>query len=226
MTLAYLAVLRFPLMLIPRALGLFVEARVSVQRIQKFLLQPDVGRRKASVESKSSSSISKSSDNSSSSSSSKSSKSSGSSTVFNEPPSPSIQMEGWAVGAPTAGATLLQLQDATFTWEAVHRNGPVERAGISIAHKVPAHDRADLEVEVRDAPFCVSRVTLSLTHGELLGVVGPVGCGKTTLLHGLLGELEAKGGSRAYYHPTAASAASPVIAFASQTPVIFNGTIR
>jgi ABC-type multidrug transport system fused ATPase/permease subunit len=38
-TMAYLTVLRFPLLLIPRALALLMEARVSIRRIEAFLLQ-------------------------------------------------------------------------------------------------------------------------------------------------------------------------------------------
>ena len=60
-------------------------------------------------------------------------------------------------------------------------------------------------------------VNLSLHAGELLVVLGAVGTGKSTLLYGLLGEVEQTAGSTAY---------SGRIAYVPQTPFIVNDSLK
>lgn len=59
---------------------------------------------------------------------------------------------------------------------------------------------------------------LRVAAGELACVVGPVGCGKTTLLHALLGELRAVRGSEA--------AVRGDVAYCAQTAFIVSGTVE
>ena len=44
-------------------------------------------------------------------------------------------------------------------------------------------------------PLCNCRINLSVEDGSLVGVVGPVGCGKSSLLSALIGEMEKVDGS-------------------------------
>lgn len=46
-----------------------------------------------------------------------------------------------------------------------------------------------------DAPPTLDDITLAVQPGELMGLVGPVGCGKSSLLLALLGELRTESGS-------------------------------
>jgi len=70
------------------------------------------------------------------------------------------------------------------------------------------------------SPDILSDISFCANEGELVGVVGPVGCGKTLLLHGLLNELEQTNTAiRVHRH-------SQKISYFSQTPQIFNNTIR
>ena len=81
-------------------------------------------------------------------------------------------------------------------------------------------------VRYPDAPADVlSGVALRLEPGEKLAVIGPVGCGKTTLLATLLGELEPTSGSVAFHGPDGV-ACKPRVAYASQEPFIMNASLR
>ena len=65
--------------------------------------------------------------------------------------------------------------------------------------------------------FRLDSVDLTVPTGSLIAVVGPVGSGKTSLLHALLGEMDCEG--------------KPVVirgtvAFASQSPFVVNATLR
>uniref|UniRef100_A0A1E1XAH8 Putative abc transporter n=1 Tax=Amblyomma aureolatum TaxID=187763 RepID=A0A1E1XAH8_9ACAR len=60
-------------------------------------------------------------------------------------------------------------------------------------------------------------ITATVKPGELLVVVGPVGCGKTSLLMAILGELRLTGGS---------AKALGRVAYASQEPWMFTGSVK
>lgn len=55
-------------------------------------------------------------------------------------------------------------------------------------------------------------------QGSLCAVVGPVGCGKTTLLHAILGELHPKGDARLEVQRR--------IAYSAQSPHLFEGSLK
>jgi len=60
-------------------------------------------------------------------------------------------------------------------------------------------------------------VSLSASNGKLVGITGPVGSGKTSLLMTILGELPISSGK---------ISCSGKMAFVSQTPWVYSGTIR
>eukprot|EP01062_Namystynia_karyoxenos_P055987 TRINITY_DN4697_c1_g2_i4.p1 TRINITY_DN4697_c1_g2~~TRINITY_DN4697_c1_g2_i4.p1 ORF type:complete len:1320 (+),score=449.60 TRINITY_DN4697_c1_g2_i4:128-3961(+) len=64
----------------------------------------------------------------------------------------------------------------------------------------------------------VSGVNCSVRRGEMLAVIGPVGCGKSAFLQGLLGELVIEGSIRLTQQGG--------VAYAPQQPWIFAGTLR
>jgi len=66
--------------------------------------------------------------------------------------------------------------------------------------------------------FTVSKFNFSISKGEVLAVCGPVGCGKTTLLNGILGEAQALDDSEVTKRGS--------VAYVPQTPFILNRTLR
>eukprot|EP00937_MAST-01D_sp_MAST-1D-sp2_P006564 g6564.t1 len=68
--------------------------------------------------------------------------------------------------------------------------------------------------------FCLRQITLAVSPGELVMVVGAVGAGKTTLLHAMLGELQlAAGGGRAALR-------AETVGYAAQSPFVLSATVR
>ncbi|KAH8073189.1 ATPase [Aureococcus anophagefferens] len=65
----------------------------------------------------------------------------------------------------------------------------------------------------------VSNLTLDVRRFEVLMLSGPVGCGKSSFLEALLGELD-------LVHGTATAKAGALVAYAPQTPTILAATLR
>ena len=78
-----------------------------------------------------------------------------------------------------------------------------------------------------EAALVLQDVTLTVTRGELVVIVGAVGCGKSSLLLAALGELPPISGSvRVAAASTLALAHSRSIAYCAQTPFIISSTFR
>ena len=63
----------------------------------------------------------------------------------------------------------------------------------------------------------LQNLSLSATHGQLVGITGPVGSGKTSLLMNILGELPVFSGQVSCIGK---------MAYVSQTPWVYSGTVR
>ena len=92
------------------------------------------------------------------------------------------------------GNSLCIMSDAAFSWQPPSRQPP--------------------------APPVLQHVNVKITRGQLIIVVGPVGCGKSTILHALLGELFPTGGrvQRSYGRGD--------IAYCPQTAYLRSDTVR
>jgi ATP-binding cassette subfamily C (CFTR/MRP) protein 1 len=70
-------------------------------------------------------------------------------------------------------------------------------------------------------------ITCHIPAGSLVAVVGPVGCGKSSFLSAILGEMEAIHGSKIYLpHDQDDKDDQQFIAYCSQTPWVVNDTLR
>ena len=65
--------------------------------------------------------------------------------------------------------------------------------------------------------LALQNLSLSVTHGQLVGITGPVGSGKTSLLMSILGELPIFSGKVSCIGK---------MAYVSQTPWVYSGTVR
>lgn len=69
----------------------------------------------------------------------------------------------------------------------------------------------------RQSLLCLKRVNFACTEGEFIAVVGGVGCGKSSFLNAILGEMRQLSGT---------TAVKGQLSYFSQTPFIMNATVR
>jgi len=88
----------------------------------------------------------------------------------------------------------------------LHLRGPaVELVDVTLRYKV-------------DSPEIVSHVNLSVGIGNLIMIIGPAGCGKTTLLRGIVGDMvPVRGQARLGFFE---------VAYCQQSPWLVNATLR
>lgn len=81
----------------------------------------------------------------------------------------------------TSNNTVIEILNASFEWE---NSSP----STSIDPSIPTPPR--------DADYysTLSNITLNVPQGSLVAIVGPVGCGKSSLLHAIMGEMKQSSG--------------------------------
>jgi ABC-type multidrug transport system fused ATPase/permease subunit len=112
-----------------------------------------------------------------------------------------LQMEGTFLSRLPApiGVAAIELQNAFFRWpgtkldkeeEEKKGSGSRDKLHTRAARALAAQDAAAAEAAVDDArPPTLSNLNVQLKSGTLTAVIGPVGCGKTSLLVGILGDM-------------------------------------
>ena len=106
---------------------------------------------------------------------------------------------------------MISLDSASFMWSAAS------------VEEFDSHgslvQRPEKELEAVDVSrHVLTDVTFQVKKGQVLGVCGPVGAGKSSLLNGILGELDVTSGHVAVRSKT--------IGYTSQSPWILSGTIK
>ena len=74
--------------------------------------------------------------------------------------------------------------------------------------------------EACEPSFTLSGITIQVKRGEVLAIVGPVASGKSTLIQGLLGDVQCSDGTHIFKAKECAAA------YAAQTPFILSTTVR
>lgn len=125
--------------------------------------------------------------------------------------------------------TVVKFTDVSMSWileetleeekkaEEAAKNKDAKKAG---SYEMVSQEKGDDEIKIPTINRSVHTLTdinISIKQGELVAVVGPVGCGKSSLLSGLLGELHLKKGSINLFGS---------IAYCPQQPWILNQTLR
>jgi ATP-binding cassette subfamily C (CFTR/MRP) protein 1 len=160
--------LRTPMNWLPVAIGYVIDAHAALKRIEDFLLAEDAAR----------------------------------------PPTPEPELED-----------AVRLDEATFTWEkvltAVNKSSTLAKPAKGTASlsarlwlsgrrkRTPSgKEKAAVDPSIEtalqsrgEAPFRLENVTLRADKNELIGVIGSVGCGKTSLLSALASDMRQTGGS-------------------------------
>ncbi|KAL0935122.1 multidrug resistance-associated protein 5 [Colletotrichum truncatum] len=152
--------MRFPLSILPVALGQVIDALASTKRIQEFLLAEEA-------------------------------------------------MEDAEVDYNNKNAIVIE--DATFVWEQTKSRQPSEDSGSD------EKDPVIPDSLVNEEPFQISGLDLTVGRSELIGVIGTVGSGKSSLLAALAGGMRKTSGSVTF---------GSTRAFCPQNAWIQNATVR
>lgn len=162
--------MRLPLIMAPLTLSAIENARVSLHRLQSFLVRPEVSKRNL---------------------------------VPAPAPSPAPSQQGHQP-PPSTTSTLMgspgPSSDSGSVGDAVVVQVSSASFGYSAAPALPASLSLALPPATATAPNCgqhdvLHDVSLKVKRGTLTAIVGSVGSGKSTLIHGLLGELQPRTGS-------------------------------
>ena len=129
-------------------------------------------------------------------------------------------------GAPEVGE--VELTGAVFGWgpstakdTAGGYTMSCQRLAGFLSAKGSAAPAAAAVVSEDEVAFAVGPLTIKLPAGGLVGVVGQVGCGKSTFIMGLLGELVDQ-----QTNSEAACGGGAPVGYLSQTPAVVNGSLR
>lgn len=80
----------------------------------------------------------------------------------------------------------------------------------------------DAAFSAADPAAALHRIDLDIRPGEAFAIVGPIGAGKSALLHALLGDLQLRSGSVEF--PGVPEERSPRLGYVQQDPVLLNDT--
>eukprot|EP00127_Corallochytrium_limacisporum_P000576 Clim_evm3s20 gene=Clim_evmTU3s20 len=195
-SLSLFQLLQLPLIIFPMSLRNFFEARVSIRRIEKFLLVDDLPELLNAVDDD---------------------------TILNVPndgspapeksarklaPQSSIGEDFRGVVGPNQDGSSFEIQNGVFYWEDPNkppetssdsnsngRQSPAKSTGDGSSAMAIAADETDSSTRREILPV-LEDITISIPRGKLTGVVGPVGCGKSSMLQAMLGEIHAFDGQK------------------------------
>jgi len=121
---------------------------------------------------------------------------------------------------------ILSVENGTFTISTVVDKA-AEAAGdidstMGKSQKEQPNDKrdsiGDTSASRVNTSFSVSNINFSVKRGEILAIVGPVGSGKSTIMNGIIGEVEASDETKLSIHGATT--------YVSQTPLVLNATLR
>lgn len=194
-------ILRFPLFMLPQIINSTVEAMVAVRRVESFLraqehrtVGPSDLLREPSIRL----------DSVSAAYESKKPKV----TPDMDQKDRELKEKEWQTSLLKA-----QLEDAERCLRKMERRSEESSHGAS-GHGMSTHSH---EHSMTSSLLCLKRIDFNLEPGELVAVVGGVGCGKSSFLNAILGEVKELSGE---------TAVRGSLSYFSQTPFIMNATLR
>jgi ATP-binding cassette subfamily C (CFTR/MRP) protein 1 len=140
--------------------------------------------------------------------------------VQNSPP-PEVEAD-----SPMALPGSISISNGTFGWfdpNAKEGIKPTSCGEDDNSKKESSSNTCFEEIESSRKISTLRNISCQIQPGSLVAVVGPVGCGKSSFLSVLLGEMEALEDSKAYMPH---SKTAGFVSYCAQTPWVINDTIR
>jgi len=210
-TVALFNIMRFPFAFLPMGLLQYVQCKISVRRIATYLLLPELEEYVLSTPS----------------------------SDHDDAESGSITMKHCSFSWSNPDAVALNKAKAKKKMskkekkEAKRRESMGDSTHSSKSRaSIPSHlsnnSLASLGEEdptVKDA-IILRNITCNIKAGSLVAVVGKVGCGKSSFLSAILGEMEPEGNSKVYIPRDANVEKAFFTAYCAQNPWVINDTLR
>lgn len=212
-SLALFDILRFPLFMLPQVINRIVEASVSMDRIQSFLqCEEYVAPSKSAGSSKKDPDRRISMENATYCYESR--KPRVVPGVDVDPMMKDLLDKQWEIQLLQSQLKEAERNLATLEQE---KQGVIEKQVDENEYTID-----DYDTELQDtAPdlLCLKRINFSCKKGELVAVIGGVGCGKSSFVQAILGEIR-------QLSSDAATAVDGTISYFAQSPFILNDTVR
>jgi ABC-type multidrug transport system fused ATPase/permease subunit len=173
---AYINALQGPLMQLPSSLNTLISGVISAGRIQAFLQLPDLPRMEGlSVDAPTRALIEQ-----------------GVKGLPALPPPVDVHLHEVL---PRDDNNIIEIEDAAFSWTPVDENGNARVSALAALNAPPRGRGKKAAAAPVAAPKptkplkVLDKVNLQVRKGELTAIVGPVGCGKSSLINAILDEL-------------------------------------
>ena len=223
-TVALFNIMRFPFAFLPMGMLQYIQSKISLKRLERYLDLPELGE-------------------------------------YIEPnPPPVVEVD-----APEAQEGSITIINGTFSWQdpdakpirevnekpkkkerrrSSRRPSKGSNAALSdeaMSNSVRSNGSksagtADDTAIVKETPITLQNLTCSIEAGSLVAVVGEVGCGKSSFLSAILGEMEPINDSKIYIPRSTeamekqkgaiSSAYEGFVSYCAQTPWVVNDTLR
>jgi ABC-type multidrug transport system fused ATPase/permease subunit len=200
-TVALFNMMRFPFAFLPMGLLQYIQSKIALSRLERYLDLPELSE-----------------------------------YVLDAPPDEAIASEetpgsvtirnGSFSWIDPEGAPVRPIQDETKPKKS---KGPksTESLASDSDMRSSTHSRLSLASESTNATpiITLQHVNCHIPSGSLVAVVGPVGCGKSSFLSAILGELEPIHNSKIHI-PRPENSGPGYVSYCSQTPWVVNDTLR
>jgi ABC-type multidrug transport system fused ATPase/permease subunit len=111
----------------------------------------------------------------------------------------------------------IRAQNATFEWLSVAAENESAKKGQKVSKKDKQTETSGASTPKQAEPFKIVDLHLAIPRGQLVGIVGAVGSGKSSILAGLVGEMKQASGTVKF---------GGRIAYCAQHAFIQNATLR
>ena len=206
-TVALFNIMRFPFAFLPMGMLQYIQSKISLRRLGKYLQLPDLEKYVISE---------------SSSDQDDPSAQPGSISIMNG----FFSWTNHAANLTPIGGEERSKKKNKRDSSAQHRGSSRSSRSSGASSSGESNDAEEVDVVGKDIET-LRNINITINKGELVAVVGKVGCGKSSFLLAILGEMEPMNGSIVHIpKPAEVINDSNFLSYCSQTPWVVNDTLR